>query len=367
MTERDKVLVTGSIGADGRTARPVPAPWRLVFGQRNAAKGHIPVLDGVRAASILLVMGGHLVPLGPSELMLNDVAAAMGMSLFFTLSGFLIVRFLWADQRIAPFLIRRFARIVPLATVFAVVMGLILTFEPRATLELVTYVSNYAWNFPPGTGPLWSLCVEMHFYVAIALAVAMFGRRGLWLVPVVMIGVTMLRIAEGTTLDIRTHLRVDEILVGGVLALGVIHFGGANGGGPRWARHLIWPVGLLFAASASPHLGALGYARPYLGGLTVLILMIAPYGWARVLLSSAPAAYIARISYALYILHMGLASYWFAEGDRTTLYFVKRPLTLALTFAGAHLSTNTLEKWGNAWGKRLIARLWPSDGARAAR
>ena len=49
----------------------------------------LPVLDGLRAISILLVLAAHMVPVGPSVLGLNYTVGAMGMSLFFALSGFL--------------------------------------------------------------------------------------------------------------------------------------------------------------------------------------------------------------------------------------------------------------------------------------
>ena len=51
----------------------------------------LPALDGLRAISILLVLACHMLPLGPKVLQLNEAAGAMGMSLFFALSGFLIV------------------------------------------------------------------------------------------------------------------------------------------------------------------------------------------------------------------------------------------------------------------------------------
>ena len=60
----------------------------------------IPLLDGWRATSILLVLGSHLLPLGPKVLGLNEAAGAMGMALFFTLSGFLITQFLAAGMPI---------------------------------------------------------------------------------------------------------------------------------------------------------------------------------------------------------------------------------------------------------------------------
>ena len=52
--------------------------------------GRLPALDGLRAISILLVLAAHMLPLGPKILGLNFTAGAMGMSLFFALSGFLI-------------------------------------------------------------------------------------------------------------------------------------------------------------------------------------------------------------------------------------------------------------------------------------
>jgi peptidoglycan/LPS O-acetylase OafA/YrhL len=54
------------------------------------------------------------------------------------------------------------------------------------------------------TAHLWSLCVEMQFYVGIALFVAVIGRRGLYLIPALCVAVTGLRIATGTEISIVT-------------------------------------------------------------------------------------------------------------------------------------------------------------------
>ena len=70
----------------------------------------IPILDGWRAISILLVLSSHLLPLGPHWLQLNVAAGALGMALFFTLSGFLIVQFLAGGMAIGDFLARRLAQ-----------------------------------------------------------------------------------------------------------------------------------------------------------------------------------------------------------------------------------------------------------------
>jgi peptidoglycan/LPS O-acetylase OafA/YrhL len=55
-----------------------------------SSTARLPVLDGLRAISILLVLAAHMLPLGPKVLRLNETAGPMGMSLFFALSGFLI-------------------------------------------------------------------------------------------------------------------------------------------------------------------------------------------------------------------------------------------------------------------------------------
>jgi peptidoglycan/LPS O-acetylase OafA/YrhL len=77
--------------------------------------GRLPILDGLRAISILLVLAAHMLPLGPKVIALNSTAGAMGMSLFFALSGFLIASTLIHNADIREFLVRRLTRIVPLA------------------------------------------------------------------------------------------------------------------------------------------------------------------------------------------------------------------------------------------------------------
>src|SRR5664280_494896 len=74
-----------------------------------------PVLDGLRAISILLVLSGHLLPIGPKFLELNETAATMGMSLFFALSGFLIATLLLHNPDVVEFAAKRLGRILPLA------------------------------------------------------------------------------------------------------------------------------------------------------------------------------------------------------------------------------------------------------------
>ena len=75
----------------------------------------LEVLDGWRGISILCVLAAHLLPMGPKVLQMNAMFGLLGMSLFFTLSGFLITSFLLKDPPVSDFLVRRFFRILPVS------------------------------------------------------------------------------------------------------------------------------------------------------------------------------------------------------------------------------------------------------------
>ena len=322
---------------------------------RSAAPARrIPVLDGWRAISILLVLGAHLLPLGPSVLQLNWTAGAAGMALFFTLSGFLIVQFLAAGAPLGSFVAKRLARIVPLAWSAMLVLSL-WQFYPLTTL-----IRNFLFvaNLPPATfmiggNHLWSLCVEMQFYAAIAAICMLFGRRGLYLVPVLAIAVTSARVAAGQTISIVTWHRIDEILAGGTLAL--IEVGWLGPVARKGLERLpLLPAALLLIVASHPASGVLQYVRPYAAAALVGASLTHGPSRFRAFLSSRPMAYIAEISYALYVVHGVLTETWLGTGSRLVKY-LKRPLLLAVTFALAHLSTRYFERPINRAVRGLVA------------
>ncbi len=314
------------------------------------------VLDGWRGISILLVMATHLLPLDALARGLNSTAGPMGMALFFTLSGFLITRILLREGGLTDFLIRRFARIVPLAWV-AMLVVLALESPPPAT-----WAANFLFyaNLPPlqlvdPIFHLWSLCVEMQFYVGITIVVALTGRRGLYLMPLICVAITAYRITDGSHIDVVTWLRVDEILAGSTLALA---YAGRLGQTPKSLLARLNPyvlVALLFVTS-HPDGEFMNYFRPYIAALLIGSTLFAPPLRVEALLKSQVLAYIARISYALYVIHGILPSTWLGSGDMIVKY-LKRPLLIAITFALAHVSTYQYERRCIAYGKLLAARL----------
>jgi peptidoglycan/LPS O-acetylase OafA/YrhL len=321
----------------------------------DPADHRLPMLDGWRAISILAVLAGHMLPLGPARFQLNATFAPAGMAIFFTLSGFLIVSILHRDPNVARFLTRRLARIVPLAWT-ALIIALAIQ---GVSAEIWSANLFFYANLPPirledWSSHFWSLDVEMQFYAGIAVAVLILGRRGLWLVPVAALAVTALRIANGMDISIVTWFRVDEILAGGILAL-IIHQGTGAPAARILARIPFWPVALLMFLSARPDLPWLGYARPYLTATMVGITILRPIRGLSPLLESRAAAYIAKISYALYIIHHFTMYGWLSSGD-VWIKYAKRPLALGITFALAHLSTFHFEKRFIEWSHRATHR-----------
>lgn len=340
--------------ADAAVETPVVAP---------VAEHRLAVLDGWRAASILMVIAGHLLPIGPSWMKLNAPVAAGGMAIFFTLSGFLITRFLLDRPEPVPFLIRRLLRILPLA--WAAMLLLYFASDSNTPAMLAANLAFTA-NLPPaqlfpGGEHLWSLCVEMHFYVGVALLVALSGRRGLLILPALALAVTTARIMAGETISIISWYRLDEILAGATIAL--IYSGSLGDWPQRMLRGCNFYLCVLVAAACTYFLDSpLAYVRPYaIAAMVGATLWHAP-AWVRSLLESRIAAYIAAISYALYVFHAMLSHSWLGTGETLEKY-AKRPLLIGLTWALAHLSTYYYEQRFINLGRRLTKR----RGQRVAR
>ena len=319
------------------------------------------MLDGWRAVSILAVLAGHLLPLGPSRFQMNAAVAASGMAIFFTLSGFLIASILRNDPNVRRFLVHRIFRIVPLAWLAMA----ILAFANHANLATVAANLLFYANLPParlmdGGEHLWSLCVEVQFYAVAALLVLIAGRRGLYALPVAALATTGFRIFAGETMSIITWHRIDEILAGATLAL-VLAAAGVPGRKialPRWLP-LVFAACLL--ASAHPALPWLGYCRPYFAAAMVGSSIVAAPGWLRCVLESALARYVADISYALYVVHAMLSATWFGSGNGSILQkYALRPVLIAATWGLAHLSTFHFERRWIAFGKRLAGDRVPA-------
>lgn len=327
-----------------------------IAGRRRTV--HLPELDGFRGLSILAVLAAHMLPLGPKMWQGNSTAGYMGMSVFFALSGFLITRFLWDSQDVGKFFVRRFARILPLVLLVSIAYALILEGRLDTFLAINSYTLNY-WHsaLSPSVSPLWSLGVEMHFYIGIGVAILLFGRAGFWIVPVAAAVVMGFRVAYDVFGAIPTHLRADEILSGAMLAVAW-----QTRDRPAVARlwtflpRAFWPIFALWILSCWPHSNELGYLRPYFTAAMIGAVLAMKTGWQKELLSSQALRYIATISFALYVWHSPFRHGWWDAGTDMERYLLKRPMAFITIFAIAHLSTFWFERpitrAARAWSRR---------------
>jgi peptidoglycan/LPS O-acetylase OafA/YrhL len=204
-------------------------------------------------------------------------------------------------------------------------------------------------------GHLWSLCVEVQFYLGIALLVVLLRRQWLLLIPVICIVVTLYRVANGVHAAINTYYRVDEILAGSVLAL---IYSRRMGDAPARGLERIGqlPLLLLFIASCHPDSGFLNYFRPYLAAGFVGATLFNNRTRIAAALHRPALFYVAAISYALYVVHPLLADTWLGSGEGF-LKYAKRPLLFGAVFLTAHLSTFYYEKKWIAFGK-MLSKKW---------
>ncbi len=302
------------------------------MGDRNhGGIEYVAGLDGLRALAVITVMAFHLgwsfVPGG-----------AFGVSLFFTLSGYLITQVMLADHARAGkvdlkrFWSRRLRRLAPgsivclIAIAIVAVCGLLDGERLRGDLfaalgysanwRFATAGTTYAQLFESAPSPVlhfWSLAIEEQFYLVFPLLMIVLLRWRKMLAPVLVVlaaaSVAAMVLTQSRNLAYYgTHTRAAELLIGALLALAI-----------PVSRQLAGVWAKIIALTGIVALGAYVYIAThahtsdnwlYQGGLSafsliscLLIVSVLVPGPIRKLMSSRPMVAVGKITYSLYLFH----------------------------------------------------------------
>lgn len=220
---------------------------------------YIPALDGWRAVAIMMVVLFHgflnvVSKTGETDQspIVRSIShiGALGVLIFFAISGYIITTRLYVDSRGCPislpvFYLKRCFRILPamwvyLLTLCALAAAHVIQME-RADLSAPVFLTNY---FPASvyTAHFWSLSVEEHFYLLWPLCLLFAGwRRALPVGAALFLAAGIYRAMRLTQLGVRdalpgvafstrgdflshTEARIDYILAGCMLALLLIFY-----------------------------------------------------------------------------------------------------------------------------------------------
>tara|TARA_B100000427_G_scaffold250823_1_gene214067 strand:- start:3430 stop:5358 length:1929 start_codon:yes stop_codon:yes gene_type:complete len=317
-------------------------------------------LDGVRGLAVVVVVIYHA---WPSVL----PGGWIGVSVFFTLSGFLITQIVVRDHEMtrssmAIFWGRRARRLLPaaiativitVATVAAIDLGLLRDVSEEG-LAAIFYVHNWwaisetggYWEIfnsdPRPFAHLWSLSIEEQVYLFWPLLIVLLGLRKALMVGAIVIAIGLFIWWGNADAYFATPFRFAEVFAGAVLAYVVkknpqIKISGLLAA--IAAVGLIWGVFVLKESDPFVTQGAL-----LLIGTAAMVVT----GYAlretkpNLFVGSKPLAWLGQRSYAIYLFH------WpFLELLDTSPF-----LAIGLTLLTAEISHHVLE-WPIRTGKRI--------------
>lgn len=341
----------------------------------------LPQLEGLRgvaATGVLLTHVGFQTGL-PQQSILGAIVARFDyfVAIFFALSAFL----LWRGFHLDGYYVRRAGRILPAYWVLVVA---VLAFVPEAfgtsPLESVSTLTLTQIYFPDylagGLTHLWSLCVEVAFYIALpglfllARRIASRKARVLLFVALAALGLVWAGVPwpePGVNFQIFPPSYLPWFMVGLIAAEfeGTVVL-------PAWTKVIAWPLALVvcwvagqawFGPLGLEHPGPGAFVRRVLGGMVFAAVLLVPYALGRPdgLLATRPAVTVGTWSYSVFLWHLpvltfviplsGLHLFSGQLGD----FFGVAALTVVASVVVAAASYEWVEeparRWVNRWAR----------------
>ena len=347
-------------------------------------------LDNLRALAIILVFFFHYNRWFEHPAWFPEVLKFgwTGVDLFFVLSGFLISSQLFAQIKkegtfsMKDFYIKRFFRIIPIYLFVLAIYFLFPFFREVEALpplwKFLTFTHNFGADFTNHRtfGVVWSLCVEEHFYLLLPATLLLLLTTGVYkkafplIIFLFLLGFLIrlycwhyvyLPQSNGienralwvSTIYYPTYCRLDGLLAGVSIAAFFNYLPGIFNRISKHANGLI-ALGVMILTIAYFICGnGVGFNRAIIGfplvsiGFGCMVLgAIMPtsflYKW-----KSGAMTLIAKLSYALYLIHMSLIgvaqktlSNWGVEKDSVVMML----LSVMLCFIVAYVLHIAIEK-----------------------
>ena len=348
---------------------------------------YIPTLDGWRAIAIIGVLichGAGFVfdangSFPNSQLYHITRYGALGVNLFFGISGFLICTRLLREQEnykqisIRNFYIRRAFRILPAYLFYLLVLTLLsalgwFQLYRKDLLSCVFFFRNYVvggWY----TGHFWSLAVEEHFYLLLPVTLVLFGlRRSRIMVVLLALAVAVWRVIEfrhglisrhlprDVSFYSRTDICMDALLWGCATAFLFQQSIWRERVG-HWITPWAWcllAILYIYCVAANPPLTMMWQAML----IPVLLVgtVLNPSWWLGKFLELPFIRWVGRISYGLYLWQQ-----LFLPSDKSVVisqikHLQQFPFNILAIFICATLSYYLMERHLIKIGHRLAAR-----------
>lgn len=297
-------------------------------------------LDGLRGVAIAGVVAYHAC--AQSGLVGWVRGGFIGVSVFFTLSGFLITSLLLQEHatvghvRLGRFVSRRIRRLSP--ALLVTVLGVVVLSAADVLAAHASDAAAAAWSVTNWhviaagegqllrtivgpLGPTWSLGVEEQLYVLLVVAVlaCLRTQRPERTLSVVAIGATVVSVLLALSvsdwnprLEFGTDVRASEVAVGVLLAAlvrsGRLRLPGARMGDVCAAIGLGAIVSSFFWVDLTPPwLLRGGYALLAIVSAGTIVGLLA-HGRVSAVMSTRPVVGLGRISYSLYLVHWPVMS-----------------------------------------------------------